>query len=187
MFSPYWLKYRQQWLKELLEIERDLNAQGHTITLITKPELHAIRQEWLKDPNEPDWYDTLPGIYREVYQQDLDWVVDDQSRFDASDADLLVQIAQGFDVVPEMVMKLIELEVSMEGLSRRQGIFDKLGTILKQDWGTLEEIEQQQVTLQKRVERDIHQENTKLETELQVLQRRIVDASESSLLIGEEK
>ncbi|HCN8406375.1 TPA: DNA phosphorothioation system sulfurtransferase DndC, partial [Escherichia coli] len=159
-----------------------------TITLITKPELHAIRQEWLKDPNEPDWYDTLPGIYREVYQQDLDWVVDDQSRFDASDADLLVQIAQGFDVVPEMVMKLIELEVSMEGLSRRQGIFDKLGTILKQDWGTLEEIEQQQVTLQKRVERDIHQEElTKLETELQVLQRRIVDASESSLLIGEEK
>ncbi len=50
-----------------------------------------------------------------------------------------------------MVMKLIELEVSMEGLSRRQGIFDKLGTILKQDWGTLEEIQQQQVTLQKRM------------------------------------
>lgn len=124
--GPYWLKYRQQWLKELLEIERDLNAQGHTITLITHPELHAIRQEWLKDPNEPDWYDTLPGIYREVYQRDLDWVVDDQSRFDASDADLLVQIAQGFDVVPEMVMKLIELEVSMEGLSRRQGILTNL-------------------------------------------------------------
>lgn len=66
------------------------------------------------------------GIYREVYQRDLDWVVDDQSRFDASDADLLVQIAQGFDVVPEMVMKLIELEVSMEGLSRRQGFLTNL-------------------------------------------------------------
>ncbi|MBL3438988.1 DNA phosphorothioation system sulfurtransferase DndC, partial [Klebsiella pneumoniae] len=76
-----------------------------------------IRQEWLKDPNEPDWYDTLPGIYREVYGKDLDWVIDDQSRFDASDAELLEQIAQEFDVVPEMVMKLIELEVSMEGLS----------------------------------------------------------------------
>ncbi|MCV4632319.1 DNA phosphorothioation system sulfurtransferase DndC, partial [Escherichia coli] len=156
-------------------------------TLITESELHAIRQEWLKDPNEPDWYDTLPGIYREVYQRDLDWVVDDQSRFDASDADLLVQIAQGFDVVPEMVMKLIELEVSMEGLSRRQGIFDKLGTILKQDWGSLEEIQQQQAALQKRNDRDIHQEEiTRLEAELQVLQRRIVDASESSVLVGEE-
>ena len=185
--GPYWLKYRQQWLKDLLEIERDLNAQGHTITLITQPELHAIRQEWLKDPNEPDWYDTLPGIYREVYQQDLNWVVDDQSRFDASDADLLVQIAQGFDVVPEMVMKLIELETSMEGLSRRQGIFDKLGTILKQDWGSLEEIQQQQATLQKRNDRDIHQDEVdKLEAELQTLQRRIIDAGESSVLVDEE-
>ncbi|VFS56733.1 putative sulfurtransferase DndC [Leminorella grimontii] len=133
--GPYWLKYRQQWLKTLLETERDLNAQGHSITLITPPELHAIRQEWLTDPNEPDWNDSLPGIYREVYQKDLDWVVDDQSRFDASDAELLAQIAQEFDVEPEMVMKLIELEISMEGLSRRQGIFEKVSTILKQDWG----------------------------------------------------
>lgn len=60
VLCPYWLKYRQQWLKDLLEIERDLNARGHRITLITESELHAIRQEWLKDPNEPDWYDTLP-------------------------------------------------------------------------------------------------------------------------------
>ncbi|WP_208451122.1 hypothetical protein, partial [Burkholderia gladioli] len=152
--GPYWLKYRQQWLK---------------------------------DPNEPDWHDTLPGIYREVYQQDLNWVVDDQSRFDASDADLLAQITQGFDVVPEMVMKLIELETSMEGLSRRQGIFDKLGTILKQDWGSLAEIQQQQATLQKRNDRDFHQDEVeKLEAELQTLQRRIIDAGESSVLIDEE-
>ena len=75
----------------------------------------------------------------------------------------------------------------MEGLSRRQGIFDKLGTILKQDWGSLEEIQQQQAALQKRNDRDIHQEEvTRLEAELQVLQRRIVDASESSVLIEEE-
>ena len=75
----------------------------------------------------------------------------------------------------------------MEGLSRRQGIFDKLGTILKQDWGSLEEIQQQQAALQKRNDRDIHQEEiTRLEAELQVLQRRIVDASESSVLVGEE-
>lgn len=60
-------------------------------------------------------------------------------------------------------------------------------TILKQDWGSLEEIQQQQAALQKRNDRDIHQEEiTRLEAELQVLQRRIVDASESSVLVGEE-
>lgn len=85
-------------------------------------------------------------------------------------------------------MKLIELEVSMEGLSRRQGIFEKLGTILKQDWGSLEEIKQQQEDLQKRNERDVHQEEVaKLEAELQTLQRRIADVSEPNLLTSEEK
>lgn len=87
-----------------------------------------------------------------------------------------------------MVMKLIELEVSMEGLSRRQGIFDKLGTILKQDWGSLEEIKQQQQALQKRNDRDIHQDEVaKLEAELQILQRRIAEVSEPTLLTSEEK
>lgn len=87
-----------------------------------------------------------------------------------------------------MVMKLIELEVSMEGLSRRQGIFDKLGAILKQDWGSLEEIKQQQEALQKRNERDVHQEEVaSIEAELQMLQRRIAEVSEPILLTSEEK
>ncbi|MDE9444777.1 DNA phosphorothioation system sulfurtransferase DndC [Xenorhabdus bovienii] len=184
--GPYWLKYRQAWLKQLLEIERELNQQGRQITLITEPELHAIRQEWLIDPNEPDWNDTLPDIYRSVYGRDLNWITDDQSRFDSSDAELLAQITQGFDVEPEMVMKLIELEISMEGLSRRQGIFDKIGTILKQDWGSLEQIEQKQATLQKRNERDIHLEEVmKIEAEIKELQRRLIDAEEPSVFSSE--
>lgn len=186
--GPYWLKYRKKWLQELLETERELNKQGHHITLITQPELHAIRQQWLKDPNEPDWHDSLPGIYREVYSTDLDWVVDDQSRFDASDAELLASITQNYDVEPEMVMKLIELEVTMEGLSRRQGIFDKIGTILRQDWGSLESIELKQSTLQKRNQRDIHQQDVaNIESELQMIQRRLVDADEPSILFYEAK
>ncbi|ECN6376807.1 DNA phosphorothioation system sulfurtransferase DndC, partial [Salmonella enterica subsp. enterica serovar Enteritidis] len=55
------------------------------------------------------------------------------------------------------------------------------------DWGSLEEIQQQQATLQKRNARDIHQDEVeKLEAELQTLQRRIIDAGESSVLIDEE-
>jgi DNA sulfur modification protein DndC len=186
--GPYWLKYRKLWLQQLLETERDLNKNGHEIVLITKRELHAIRQEWLKDPNEPDWHDSLPAIYRSVYGEDLDWVVDDQSRFDASDAELLSSITQNYNVEPEMVMKLVELEIMMEGLSRRQGIFDKIGTILKQDWGSLEAIEQKKVNLQKRNERDIHQQEiARIEAELQTIQRRLVDADEPSVAFYEAK
>ncbi|MFQ2498639.1 DNA phosphorothioation system sulfurtransferase DndC [Aeromonas caviae] len=184
--GPYWLKYRQEWLKELLEMERDLNLRGHTITLITKPELHAIRQEWLTDPNEPDWNDSLPAIYREVYGEDLDWLIDDQSRFNASDAELLAQLSQGYDVEPEMVMKLIELEISLEGLSRRQGVFAKIGTILKQDWGSLEAIEQKQAQLQKRNERDLYQEEVEqIEQLLAELQKQLAQADDMAALFSE--
>lgn len=186
--GPYWLSYRKEWLKKLLQIEKKINESGHDLTLITHPELHAIRQEWLKDPNEPDWNDSLPELYRSVYGQDLDWIVDDQSRFNASDAELLTQITQSFDVEPEMVMKLIELEISMEGISRRQGIFDKIETILKKDWGSLEKIQQKQSNLQKRNERDLHLEEViKLEAEMQNLQRMLNEAEDSSLLYREVK
>lgn len=184
--GPYWLRYRQEWLKELLEMEHDLNLRGHTITLITKPELHAIRQEWLTDPNEPDWNDSLPAIYREVYGEDLDWLIDDQSRFNASDAELLAQLSQGYDVEPEMVMKLIELEISLEGLSRRQGVFAKIGTILKQDWGSLEAIEQKQAQLQKRNERDLYQEEVEqIEQSLAELQKQLAQADDMAALFSE--
>lgn len=184
--GPYWLRYRQEWLKELLEMEHDLNLRGHTITLITKPELHAIRQEWLTDPNEPDWNDSLPAIYREVYGEDLDWLIDDQSRFNASDAELLAQLSQSYDVEPEMVMKLIELEISLEGLSRRQGVFAKIGTILKQDWGSLEAIEQKQAQLQKRNERDLYQEEVEqIEQSLAELQKQLAQADDMAALFSE--
>ena len=86
-------------------------------------------------------------IYREVYQRDLDWVVDDQSRLTPA-MPICWADSSGFDVVPEMVMKLIELEVSNGRIKSPSGDFDKLGTILKQDWGSLEEIQQQQAALQ---------------------------------------
>lgn len=184
--GPYWLKYRQQWLRELLCMEKELNEQGHSITLITEPELHAIRQQWLIDPNEPDWEDALPKIYRDVYTKDLNWVVDDQSRFDASDAELLDKLAAHYEVEPEMVMKLIELEISLEGLSKRQGVFDKIGSILKQDWGSLEGIQQKQAALQKRNQRDQHQETIDtIEAELKIVQSQLNDAYEISHLLSE--
>lgn len=45
-----------------------------------------------------------------------------------------------------MVMKLIDLELAMTGLSRRTGILSKIETVLKQDWGTLEDINQRKLS-----------------------------------------
>ncbi|MHC6527717.1 DNA phosphorothioation system sulfurtransferase DndC [Vibrio proteolyticus] len=155
--GPYWLKYRRQWLRELLELDKKFKAEGREIELITVPELHAIRQEWIHDPNEPDWDDSLPAIFREVYGYDLEWVYDDNASFGKDDAQLIHELCDDFDIEPEMIMKLIELEVSMEGLSRRSGISNKIASLLKRDWGSLEEIKQKHASLQSKAEFDIHQ------------------------------
>lgn len=155
--GPYWLKYRRQWLRELLELDKKFKAEGREIELITVPELHAIRQEWIHDPNEPDWDDSLPTIFKEVYGYDLDWVYDDNASFGKDDAQLIHELCDNFDIAPEMIMKLIELEVSMEGLSRRSGISNKIASLLKRDWGSLEEIKQKHASLQSKAEFDIHQ------------------------------
>lgn len=155
--GPYWLKYRKQWVRELLELDKKFKAEGREIELITVPELHAIRQEWIHDPNEPDWDDSLPAIFRDVYGFDLDWVYDDNASFGKDDAQLIQELCNDFDVEPEMIMKLIELEMSMEGLSRRNGISNKIASLLKQDWGSLETIKEKHASLQSKAAYDVHQ------------------------------
>lgn len=174
--GPYWLKYRKRWLRKLLVQEKQFNEAGHKVELITKPELHAIRQEWLNDPNEPDWDDSLPAIYRSVYGKDLSWVYNDNSTFDKQGAHILNDLGQEYNVVPQMVMKLLDLEISMEGLSRRSGVQNKVATILKQDWGTLEDIKEKLQGQQTRAGYDVFQEeisslNDKLSTVEQLLKK----------------
>lgn len=153
--GPYWLSYRKEWLEQLLNLEKSLNTDGHEIRLITEEELHAIRQEWLKDPNEPDWKDSLPEIYRRVYDRDLNWVLDERVRFAGADAGLLYDLAMQHGVVPEMVMKLIELEISFEGMGRRQNVQKKVEQILQQDWGSFEEIQEKNAAVQKKSQFDV--------------------------------
>lgn len=138
--GPYWMKTRQDWLKKLLSIEKKLRDEGKDIQLILPEELYAIRREWMFDPNEPDWADSLPQIYREVYGVDLNWADQDVGAFTQADAELLKELEDAYSVPAELAMKLIELELSMDGLGKRIGMMNKIGTLLNQDWGSLESI-----------------------------------------------
>lgn len=136
--GPYWIKYRMEWLEKLLRIEKDLRDQGHDIELITRDELHHIRSEWINDPNEPDWGDHLPAIYKRVYGEDLDWVQNDAGAFTKPDADLLEELGSKHKISGTLIQKLLELEVSMDGLAKRRGMADRINTLLTQDWDELE-------------------------------------------------
>lgn len=144
--GPYWLKVRKDWLKKLLQIEKDIRDSGREIELIQRDELQQIRQMWLRDPNEPDWADSLPAIYESVYKESLDWIENDAGAFTEPDALLLKEIESEHGAPAEMLMKLIEIQLSMTGLSRRKGILNKIETVLKQDWGTLEEINERNLS-----------------------------------------
>lgn len=170
--GPYMLKFRKQWVKQLLVQEKAFNESGYQVTLITKPELHAIRQEWLNDPNEPDWADSLPDIYHNVYGTNLDWVINDNNSFGEIEAQILQQLGNDYDVAPEMIQKLLDLEISLEGLSRRTGVFDKIGSLLKRDWGSLEDIKEKHAQLQSKADLDVHKDQiNKYEDEIAQLDR----------------
>lgn len=140
--GPYWLSYRKELLTKLLRIQKEIQKVDPSIELITTGELEEIRNAWIQDPNEPDWGDSVPRIYREALGKDRSWAESDAGAFTKLDADLLEELEIKHKVPAALIMKLIELELSMDGLSKRSSIFDRMGQILNQDWGFLEDIMQ---------------------------------------------
>ena len=138
--GPYWMRYRREWFKQILTLQRDLHERGHEVELISEEEIHTIRREWLNDPNEPDWEDQVPAIYRRVYGQELDWVQKDSGAFSKVDAELLEELGAKYGVPGALVQKLLDLTVSMDGLAKRRGLSDRIHSMLSQDWGELETI-----------------------------------------------
>ena len=137
--GPYWLSKRKQWVEKLLIIEKQLRDDGHDIELIQRTELQAIRQEWLKDPNEPDWEDSMPAIFKKVYPDEaIDWIENDAGAFSEPDMKLLKELEEKHNTPAELIMKLLEVELSKIGANKRHGIFQKLDSILEQDWDTFE-------------------------------------------------
>ena len=135
--GPYWMRYRRDWLEHLLTLQRDLRASGQPIELIGESELHQIRREWLNDPNEPDWADRLPAIYRSVFGEDLDWSHADAGAFTSTDEDVLAELGVHYGVPPTLVRKLLDLQLSMDGTAKRRGIADRIHAILTEEWRPL--------------------------------------------------
>lgn len=137
--GPYKLHYRKEFLRKLLDAQRAITEDGKDFELIKEAELQEIRKQWIQDPIEPDWEDSLPGIYREALGKDLDWAESDAGVFTKHDSELLQELGKKYQVSPELVMKLLEVELSLDGLSKRSGLFSRIDHILSQEWGTLSE------------------------------------------------
>lgn len=148
--GPYWLDKRKLWVKDLLEIEKGLRLGGHDLELIQRGELQAIRQEWLKDPNEPDWKDSMPAIFAEVYpNESIDWIENDAGAFSEPDAKLLKELEAKHDIPAELIMKLLDVELSQVGASKRRGVLKQLESVLNLDWEKFEVVSNRHHELRK--------------------------------------
>ena len=93
--GPYLKEWREQWLRELLEKQIEINKYGpeefSNYELITLPELREIRRIWVFEKHEFD--DSLPRIYEEVVGKkfdDPDWI--GSETFGAKEWELLGKI-----------------------------------------------------------------------------------------------
>jgi DNA sulfur modification protein DndC len=140
--GPYKMEYRQHFLRKLLEIQRELirRPESGGLELISLHELEQIRVEWRRDPVEPQWDDPVPTIYHDVFgdgglASGPSWQQPDDGTFSGDEVGLLAELSPAHQIPKELPMKLLELEISMEGLARRANLIGQINGILSEDWG----------------------------------------------------
>lgn len=139
-WGPYTIEARKDLLRGLLEVQRTIAAvEGHAKTeLIRKDELEAIRAIWRLE--EHDWADSVPTICREVIGEPVEWIRYETPVFSSDEQDTLRAICDRHELPVEMVAKLIEVERSLQGMSRRASIQRRLASVFEEDWRTTEEL-----------------------------------------------
>ena len=128
-------------LRKLLETKKEVNEsipEGEEMDLIREEELREIRSLWREE--RADWEDSVPMIYNEVMDDDLDWVQDDLGSLGEMEANILEMVCEEHDVPAELVKRLLDTEFQHHGMKRRASIYSEVDKVLKEDWRGMEEI-----------------------------------------------
>jgi DNA sulfur modification protein DndC len=81
----------------------------------------------------------MPAIFAEVYPRELiDWIENDAGAFSEPDAKLLKELEAKHDIPAELIMKLLDVELSQVGASKRRGVLKQLESVLNLDWEEFE-------------------------------------------------
>ena len=81
----------------------------------------------------------IAQIYSDFYPDDeIIWAANDLGFFGEEGLNSVIQAGQEVDISPELLKKVIDLEVEVSGLGNRRGITNKIESILKQEWESVE-------------------------------------------------
>lgn len=138
-YGPYKFEWRKIFLKKLLLAQKSAQQNGpdSLLTLISMDELEMIRLLWRKE--EHDWEDSVPAIYKKVTGQEYPLIPEDGISFNIEDHKLLETICEN-KMETSLVARLIDLERSMEGMTRRAGVINKIDRIFNEEWRSEEEL-----------------------------------------------
>lgn len=137
--GPYKKEVREQWLKRLLEIQKNINLNSsedfRDLELIRIPELRAIRRIWVNEKHEFD--DSLPSIYESIMGKPFDdpeWIHNDS--FSQEEWKILETVCREMypdeDLMFEMMYTMIDLENKAIGVNQRKDIVEGINdTICK--------------------------------------------------------
>ena len=131
--GPYKKEVREEWLRDLLTIQKDINENGpeefSDLELITMPELRNVRRIWVLEKHE--FADTLPSIYEEVMGipfSDPEWIAPEA--FKGEEWDILKEVVAELypdeELAFEMAYNLIDIENHSNSLNKRKGVSDSL-------------------------------------------------------------
>ncbi|HRK07562.1 MAG TPA: DNA phosphorothioation system sulfurtransferase DndC [Pseudobdellovibrionaceae bacterium] len=146
VLGPYKFEVRQDMLRRLLLIQKQIHATQPTLELITREELREIRKLWMAE--QQDWADSLSRIFFEVFGFEFETPLDEKPRFSSDDLELLKGLAGTEGVSWQMVAQLLEIEAETDSMARRSNIFGRLEKVLGEAWGSLDEEVQRLKTLE---------------------------------------
>lgn len=140
--GPYTLSFCRDLLKRLLEAQKIIEKEcpGTDFKIIRTEEIHLIRKTWMTERG--DWEDSVPKIYREVMGKDLDWVQDDVGFFSGMENTLLDEVCKDHEVPTDLVVKLLDVERQIQGMTRRSSVYSRIDAVFRQEWRTEKEIMQ---------------------------------------------
>lgn len=144
--GPYKKEVRETWLRQLLEIQKNINETGpeqyRNLQLIHLEEMRAIRRIWVFDKHEFD--DSLPRIYESVTGMpfnDPEWIRNES--FGNSEWETLKQVCNDTfrdeELAFEMMYSLIDIENRATGINNRKGILDDLESAIRKTFYKNEE------------------------------------------------
>ena len=147
--GPYTLEYRKELLEKLLKAQVSVRKNGPDpdMDLILDDEIHEIQRIWRME--QGDWQNSVYQIYKKVTGIELQRE-DDQGMFGQLEQELLKEVAETNDVPQVLLSKLIDAEWDAQGMTRHSKVYDKLNSILNEEWREKEELEEIKDDMRKR-------------------------------------